>query len=220
MEYSPEIEKLAKKISKDEPTTFEKKINLYSGGISAKLLNADFALSNLKTLRDLPDNSSQSDNSELNVRDQIHFFTDTFFAFLYSAFDVSAQVINQKLRLGIDEKSVSIKRVKQKLKSKLPDHKLNSILDTLLKSRHFSNLDKYRNCSTHRRQIYIRTTAISISETPGYSTTGDLMQVVRYICDDPLKLNPTVNQNRELITYMEGLLKKVIQEIFKLLKNL
>ena len=97
---------------------------------------------------------------------------------------------------------------------------LNTILNQLFRSNCFKNLDRYRNCSTHRRQIYIRVETKTIEETPGYSSTGELITVKRLLCDNPLSLNPIVRQERELISYCENILNRVSKEIISISNNL
>ena len=220
MTSSEIISELAETIASSEPKTYKQKILLYSNGISAKLSNAEYSHANLMKLRDYPDNYNITDDLDVPAGDRIHFYVDSFFAFLYSSFDVTAQVINQKHRLGVDENRVSIKRIKSEIDAKLPTHPLHKTLDDLLKSKYFKNLDRYRNCSTHRRQIYLKTTTMLVSETPGYSSTAKLTSVQRVLCDDPLSLNPSINQNRELINYSRDLLEKVKREIILILKNI
>jgi len=220
MNYSETLSQLAETIADKQPKSYKQKILLYSHGIYAKMLNAEYSHSNLLNLRDHPDNYNITDDLDVSVPDRIHFFTDSFFAFLYSSFDVTAQVINQKLRLGIDENRVSIKKIKEELDKRHPTHPLKKILDDLFKSKYFKNLERYRNCSTHRRQIYLQTTTVSVSETPGYSSTAYLTKVQRLLCDDPLSLNPSIKQKRELTSYSADLLEKVKKEIILILKNI
>jgi hypothetical protein len=220
MTHSETIAELAESLSKKVPKRYKQKILLYTNGISAKLSNAYYSHSNLIALKNLPDDYSSTDDLDVPVPDRIHFFTDSFFAFLYSSFDVTAQVINQKLRLGIDEHRVSIKKVKEEIDKMTPVPSLKRILDSLFKSKYFKNLERYRNCSTHRRQIYLKTTTVSVSETPGYTSTAKLTEVKRILCDDPLSLNPTVRQSRELISYTSELYNKVEKEIYIILKNI
>ena len=220
MTHSETIAGLAESLSKKVPKRYKQKIILYTNGISAKLSNACYSHSNLIALKNLPDEYSSTDELDIPVSDRIHFYTDSFFAFLYSSFDVTAQVINQKLRLGIDEHKVSIKRVKDEIDRITPAPPLKRLLDLLFKSKYFKNLERYRNCSTHRRQIYLKTTTVSVSETPGYNSTAKLTEVKRILCDDPLSLNPTVKQNRELISYTSELYNKVEKEVILILKNI
>jgi hypothetical protein len=171
------------------------------------LKNAEYAFSKLKEFYN--QNDSSISTSGFATSDILHFYLDSFFAFLYSAFDVVAQVLNQKLKLGIDEDKVSFKSVERKLKQDHPGLTTYYCARRILRSRFFKALDKYRNCSTHRRQIYIQSKTTHVSGTPGYTTSGELFRIERIICDDPLTLNPTVNKNKELITYCSDMLKKI-----------
>ncbi len=220
MEVYDIINEMAERISVNEPTKVSKRIKLYSSGVIAKIQHADYALTKLKELSAQSDASSTNQNIEFTVSERLHFYVDSFFAFLYSSFDVIAQVINQKLHLNKDERKVSITSIKGAIDNNCSGITLNTILDQLFRSNWFKNLDKYRNCSTHRRQIYIRAKTITIEETPYYNATSELTTVERLLCDDPFSLNPTVRQERELISYCENILNHVSEEIIIISNNL
>lgn len=131
-----------------------------------------------------------------------------------------AQVINQNMDLSIDEKKVSIKSAKRKIDSGYSGHQVASVLNRIFRSNSFKNLEKYRNCSTHRRQIYIRAETVVIEETPGYSTTGEITSVKRLLCDDPLALTPSVSQQRELVAYCENIFSRVCSDLIDISNNL
>lgn len=215
MDLSRHIDETIIRITTGITTTRAKKIELYSYGILAKYKNAVYALSKLKELNKHTDDKKLVDSDELIVRDRIHFYLDSFFAFIYSTFDVSAQVVNQKYKLGFDEKKVNFKAVATKLKATHLGTDIQNCFSSIVKSNYLVNLEKYRNCSTHRRQIYIRCEATSISETPGYSSTAELITLKRTICDDPYAISPNTAQKRELISYTEKILnwteKKIIE---------
>lgn len=220
MEIKDSISQMAENIAENETTRVSQRISLYLTGVVAKVEHANYALSKLKELSVQSDASTTTHDDTFSVSERLHFYIDSFFAFLYSSFDVIAQVINQKLHLGIDEKQVSIKRVKNNIDINHSGIPLQGILNRLFRSNAFKNLDKYRNCSTHRRQIYIYTKTVVIEETPGYTTTGDLTTVKRLLCDDPLTLRPTVNQERELIKYCENMSTRVYEELERIANNL
>lgn len=215
MDLSRHIEQTITRINTGVTSNRAKKIELYSYGILAKHKNAVYALSKLKELNNHTDDKKLVDDDELIVRDRIHFYLDSFFAFIYSTFDVSAQVVNQKYKLGFDEKKVSFKSVANKLKSTHMGKDIQKSFSSISKSKYLANLEKYRNCSTHRRQIYIRCEATSISVTPGYSSTAELTTLKRTICDDPYAISPSTSQQRELISYSEKILdwteKKIVE---------
>ncbi len=220
MEVYDTINEMAERISANEPTIVSRRIKLYSSGVIAKIQHANYALTKLKELSTQSDVSSSNQDIEFAVSERLHFYVDSFFAFLYSSFDVIAQVINQKLHLDKNERKVSIKSIKDAIDNNCSGIPLNTILDQLFRSNCFKNLDKYRNCSTHRRQIYIRAETVTIEETPGYTATSELIIVKRLLCDDPFSLNPTVRQERELISYCENILNRVSEEIISISNNL
>lgn len=110
--------------------------------------------------------------------------------------------------------------VKNEIDRITPEPPLKRILDTLFRSKYFKNLESYRNCSTHRRQIYLKTTTVLVSETPGYNSTVKLPEVRRILCDNPLIIKPIVKQNREIIKYTSELYNKVEKEILIILQNI
>src|SRR5262249_10145789 len=85
-------------------------------------------------------------------------------------------------------------------------------------STRFKNLERYRNCSTHRRQIYIETT--TRSATPGYKATGLVLSIVRHLCDDPLATNARTKQKRELLLYCTGMFDWVQKQLTKAIQQL
>jgi hypothetical protein len=220
MSLEQEINSMVDRLVPNEPTTRKRKIELYSHGVIAKYKNADYALSKLNELNKHRDDKTIADENDLLVRERIHFYLDSFFAFVYSTFDVTSQVINQKWRIDMDEKRVSIKGIKNHLNNHNNGTDLQTLIDSLCRANYFKNLDKYRNCSTHRRQIYIKCEATLISETPGYSSTADLETVQRYICDDPYALTPNTNQNREIIDYCRKMIDWTESKLIEISKNI
>ena len=220
MNLSSNIEEMVNRIGPPEPQTRKRKIELYSQGVIAKFRNAEYALSQLKDLNKYSDDKTLADDNDLVVRERIHFYLDSFFAFIYSTFDVMSQVVNQKLQMGLDERQVSIKGLKNRLNQNHNGHDLQDCIDVLCRANYFKNMDKFRNCSTHRRQIYVRCEATLISETPGYSSTADLTTVKRLICDDPYALSPSTNQNRELIDYCQKMLEWTETKLINISKKI
>ena len=212
------IDEMVLRIVQGEPALKVRLIKLYSSGVIAKLKNSEYAFYVLSTLASqLPSSTS---TAAFTVSERTGFYIDSFFAFLYSVFDVIAQVINHKLNLGINESAVSFKRVKDILNQQHQGTQLQQIINTICNARFFKELEKYRNCSTHRRQIYIQSTTVQTTETPGYNATKPLPEVVHKLCDDPLTLKPTVARNLELITYCTKILNRVKKEIGKITKAL
>lgn len=218
MDVYVDIESMSNRIIRGESKKIAALIQLYSQGVKTKLRNAEFALTMLRNL------AGQSDDSiyipGFTVLDSIHFYIDSFFAFLYSSFDVIAQIINQKLNMAIDEQQVSFKRVKSKLDQNYQGTILQQICFKLLATTFFINLERYRNCSTHRRQIYIESKTTTRSGTPGYSVSGPLTIIERLLCDNPLILKPKLSQKKELIIYCSKMLKRAKIEIDKIAKTL
>ena len=216
MEVYDHIDAMKSRIIIGEDQSTCDHIILYSTGLCAKLKNAEYALSKIRELYNKSDSSILT--SGFSNGDIFHFYLDSFFAFLYSAFDIIAQVINQKYRLRLNEDRVSFKSVERNLNQSHQNSAIYNHVRNTLNKRFFKALDKYRNFSTHRRQIYIQNRTTQVSGTPGYTTSAEITRIERIICDDPLVLVPTVNKNRELITYCSDILNKTLKENIKLTK--
>ena len=221
MDYKKDIEDRSENIITGLPPTIQSKIKLYSQGIISKFVNAEYAFNRLKELNQSDDTTtSTSDDNDLPPAERIYFYLDSFFAFLYSVYDVIGHIINQKLRENYDEHKVSLKRMKILLDRRHNGTQVQINVDTLTRTRYFKNLERYRNCSTHRRQICIKIEKKAVEITPGYTATDTFNSTTRILCDDPLKINPSFNQERELIEYCEKMLARTKTESLKILKSL
>lgn len=218
MSVYEKIDEMSNRLIQGKPRHISNRIILYSEGVKAKLKNADYALSMITELSPQSDNLITSDSQSFCINDKIQFYVDSFFAFLYSTFDIISHVINQEHRLALDEKDVSFKRVKRNLNQSHQGTNIRQLFNKLSGKVFFKNLDKYRNCSTHRRQIFIET--IIRTGTVGYSTTGDFPEVYRWICDDPLSLKPRTKKERVLVDYCKDMLNKVKSEIINISENI
>jgi len=214
MSVYEKIREMSDRLSRDTPRRISSRIALYSSGVVAKIKNAEYALSKIRELSSQSDNVTTSTEQDFFISEKMQFYVDSFFAFLYSAFDIISHVINQKYRMGLNEKEVSFDKVKRNLNSNPQGNNIQILFDKASKKKYFKNLDKFRNCSTHRREIYIKTT--TETATPGYSTSGNIPIVRRVLCDDPLSLNPKTKQNRELVDYCTDMLDKVKSEISRM----
>ena len=180
--------------------------------------NAEYALSKLTEFCSQIDSSTST--SQFTVSDKVHFYLDSFFAFLYSSFDVVAQVVNQKSHLLIDENQVSIKSIKTKLIQTQLGTPIQVVLKRICTSRFFKVLEKYRNCSTHLRQICIQSQRIETTLTPGYNATVPMPRISHKLCDDPLTINPRFSKNREMIKHCVDSYNKTTKEIGQILNKL
>ena len=225
MKYKDKIEKVQNKlllvVGNSKIKT--RKINIYINGLYGKFENAEYALDKIKEITQ--ETGTYSAYSP-EIDPEIHFYVDSFFAFLYSCLDVLAQILNQYYeelnKLNLDERQISFRKILNVIKNKNLNLPVNDEFEKILSSRYFINLDKYRNCSTHRHQIYIKREQTTISETAGYtSSTGELPTVLWIICDDPFfKLKPSIKQRRDLYDYSKRMydnIKRKIENIINLL---
>lgn len=211
MSVYEKIDEMSNRLNQGERRQIKESIKLYSEGVKAKLKNTEYALSKINELSSQSNDITTSETPDFCVIEKIHFYVDSFFAFLYSTFDIISHVINQKHHLELEEKDVSFNRVKQVLEQRHRGINIQRNFDRISRKIYFKNLDNYRNCSTHRRQIYIET--ITISGTPGYSTTEDMPEILRVLCDNPLSLKPKTNKTRILQDYCDEMFRKVKAEI-------
>ena len=204
----------------------KKKVRLYCEGVKSKLTQAEYSLAQLTLYSNQSDDTTTTtDSEEISITDRVGFYCDAYWAFLYSSLDILAQVINQSQKLGRDEKDVSFKKIEQKLRS--APHmgtRLQRDVSTCLSSFAFRNLDKYRNCSTHRRQIFIREQSfrLTTTDTPGYKTTstGPVTAIRRVICENPLEVTPKIGQLRQIPQYMTENQAKILEFVSDIFKNL
>lgn len=193
-------------------------IELYAEGLKSKFKEAEYALlriSHFDSINARTTTTSQQQHYE--SEDQIRFYVDSFFAFLYSTLDVMSQIIDQRLSLINDEQRVRFKEIVRHLEQSPPHIGLPIQLQctAFKQNRVFIDFERYRNCSTHRRHIYIEwksgvgSRGYPASRTPGW-----------FICDDPFSLVPTLSKNRELIGYCEKTFNRVRKEVFKILRSI
>jgi len=91
-----------------------KLINIYAEGLKKKLWEANFAIKKLKELRNQSDAYQTSTSKEEEITDQIYFYSDAFWAFLYASLDVLGQLVNQILKLNLSEGKTDFKQVDNK----------------------------------------------------------------------------------------------------------
>lgn len=194
----------------------KQRIKLYCEGLKAKAKQAVYALRELSKLENQTDSAvTTTDPNEPPIQERVEFYCDTFWALLYSCLDVLGQIANQAMRLGFDEKDVSFKKIANSICNNHGGSPEDTAFTNCKNSIAFKNLDKYRNCSTHRRQIYICTRTVTVQHSTGYQTitTGDDVTVERILCDNPLDITPRMNQNRLIPQYMESTMNSIFKHI-------
>jgi hypothetical protein len=224
MNVKEKVEALISEADANVPQkTRRQKIRLYAEGVKSKMRQAEYALSQLTSFSDRTDATTTSTAAdEYGISERVEFYCDSFWAFLYSSLDVLAHVINQSLKLGMKEKYVSFKRVSQKLNETKRGTVLQKKVDECLRSIAFKNVDAYRNCSTHRRAICIEEEIKIVRRTAGYNTTatGSVESVIRVLCDKPLVVTPTMNQQRKIPQYLVATKNKITKQIATMLENI
>ncbi len=197
------------------------RIGLYAEGLKSKLTEAEFAI------RKLMEISGQSDkfltptqDDAPTIEDQVYFYTDAFFAFIYASLDVMAQFVNQIMKLKLSEDKTDFKKLNNKLQGNQHKNKrVAKILKQCLRSHPLQRLDKYRNCVLHRRHIYFNESIAGSKGSAGYAAiaTGDVQVVVRVLCDNPYDIKPSINYKHGIPDFMIDMQQKITNYISQIL---
>jgi hypothetical protein len=199
------------------------RFRLYLAGVEAKLKQVDYSLEILSGYADKYDDfTSSTEREQLSIKEQVEFYTDTFWILIFSSLDIVAQIINQVYYFDLDEKSVSFKGIEGKITSQCGSTNLEKEYLSLKNSNLFKNCDRYRNCSAHRRPIYIEEAITHVTHTKGYTVSGTapMQGVERTLCENPLEPVPKCNQGRKLPYYLIYTSDKIKERLIKILNNL
>lgn len=201
---------------------------VYAVGLRAKIEQAEFALNQLSNfIEEIGDTVTATAPQAFLPKSEIYFYSDTFWAFLYSSLDVLAQVINKALKLGMDEEDVTFGRLDRELEQHrtYAGTTIQKKVHGCKVSRTYHWLKKYRNCSVHRRRVYIRRQVqVGTPEYHRISSTGGI-DVGAYnaglftLCDDPYMLKPETEKGRTIPDYMRETKAKILEYIEKILKS-
>jgi hypothetical protein len=200
------------------------RIALYASGLESKLKEASFALSQIRILSaSMP--QSGYDSLGYNDFDRMHFYSDSFWAFERSALDVVAQLINQTEDLGLQEDGCDFRRLISEMENRHPAAPLTASLNNLRNTARIAELNDYRNCSLHRRQVFLQYQQSSkaiVYSTPGYGTsgTGSVVSHEWYVCDNPLDVTPTVGTNRLLPDYCKAVFDDIENQLTTIITSL
>jgi hypothetical protein len=188
-----------------------RKVVLYATGLLEKLKEVEFSLANLREFKDQA-NSKMTSTDIYSIDNKVHFYCDCFWAFLFASLDILGQIINQTNSIGLAEKDVYFKGIIRRIHT---GTSLRNCLNTIIGSRTFRNLEKYRKCSLHRRHIFFEERTLRRSAGYTMSSTRRQEITVRYLCDDPLVNCPKVTQQREVTEYCEKTFEKIKELIGK-----
>lgn len=223
MTVEESIKKLLEKLEHRQLST--PKATLYAQQVEAKFKNARYSLYKLQELKQpLVTDSSMGSSTLLDNSELINFYCECFWDFLRSSIDILAQLINALAPAPLNEKAVDIKQVEANLNPTLHPQ-LKTSVRYLLRIQAFKTLEHYRHCSTHRRQVYIKTIKQeeSIFGTKGYdASTSETKQATyeSYICRNPWDLEPNIDYSRTLDAFCEELLKKVESQMVAIINRL
>jgi len=202
--------------------------NIYTEAVKAKFGQARWSLDILRGMEHLPNedgNSSSSDVfSRISIDDRIIFFCECFWDFLRSGIDILAQLINELRLLGINEDTVSFNGVLNEMNTPAVSvTPLFKALRSCQRSWALKELNSYRHCSTHRRQVCIFGVPVSNPQPLGrvyeYMSTSTT-SVNRYLCSNPSRLRPRASLKRPLIEYNEQILQEIEKRLSTIVNRL
>ncbi len=207
--------------------------NLYAEGIKGNLRLARHCSKMLTIIEPLEKSILQISNeynvqeSEIETEDQVLFYCISQWNLLRASIDILAQLINELRGLGIDERQVDFGRVERAVTTAAPNANLKRALIGLKNSSAFKDLNEYRHCSTHRRQIFIQREITRVNQTlfgtPGYNlqySASEAVSVRRYLCNNPWQLKPRVNRDRSVGIFGQELLRKIERRMITIVNRL
>lgn len=220
------IEALSLKLQRRKLWTDEAK--MYAEAVKAKFQQARWSLDVLRVIEHLPNeegNITSSDVlSRMSTDYRIIFFCECFWDFLRSSIDILAQLVNELRLLGIDEDTVSFSKVFKVMgQSSLSATPLFKALHSCEHSWAFNELNSYRHCSTHRRQVCIFRDPVSNPQPIGkvyeYISTS-IPSVNRYLCSNPSSLHPRPSKKRPLVAHNDEILRAIEKRLSTIVNRL
>ena len=205
------------------------KVIVYSEAIKAKFYQVRWSLDLLREIEHTPNiegnTTSQEAWNRMSTNDKIVFFCECFWDYLRSSIDIIAQLINELRSLEIDEDNVSFYKVRDKMKPSMSTTLLFKALVSCERSWAFKELNSYRHCSTHRRQVCIFEEPSSLQLQPltqvyGYMSGSTAVIWNRYLCCNPSSLHPRLGKKRPVVAHNERILKEIEKRLSTIVNRL
>ena len=191
-------------------------VKLYADCIKAKFYQARWSLDVLREIEHIPNikesTSSQEAWYRITIDYKLQFFCECFWDFLRSSVDITAQLINELKVLRIPETEVTFYKVLENMSSPPSTALLFKAIKSCKSSWAFKELNSYRHCSTHRRQVCIFESPTSpsiVTKSYEYVSESATKKVNRYLCSNPWSLNPRSSLKRPLVNYNERILETI-----------
>lgn len=204
------------------------KADMYAEAVKTKFQQARWSLDILRVIEHIPnaegDTTSSDVLSRISIDDRIILFCECFWDFLRSSIDILAQLVNELRLLGIVENAVSFYKVFNVMGlPPLSATPLFKALHSCERSWAFKELNSYRHCSTHRRQVCIFGDPVSspqpLGSVYGYMTTS-IPSVNRYLCSNPSSLHPRLSKKRPLVARNEEILREIEKRLSTIVNRL
>lgn len=203
------------------------RIRMYAKGLKSKFAQIRFAFQQLQAAHSVSEATTTSIDEILTEEERIQFYSDCFWTFLHSAFEILGQVVNQQMKLIDEEKGVTFKTIVKEMQIHYPNDDLTDRLDTIERSTYYKNVNGYRHSSGHRRPICHDFKRIIRQITPGYEEvnatgSGPLTRttIESILCDNPMDIKPKFKQQRNTIEYSKRALHRSEQLIEFVLNRL
>jgi len=206
---------------------------LYAKGVGGKFCLARHCIDMLAYIEHLDKSEIQVVSSlsmiqmtcNFSTYNQVLFYCESFWNILRSSIDILAQLVNELRSLGINERDVYFGNVNTRVQSNLPNSPLQKAMRSLARSMVFRELNGYRRCVTHRRQVYVHKIrhAISSSGTEGYNyidLSGEYTTVDRFLCRNPWDIDPIVDSSRHVAGFNSKMLQKIEKRMNTIIKRL
>ena len=206
-------------------------VQIYAEGVREKTAQVDYALSRIQSLQALEMYGTTTQGSapletttQISTNDQISFYCDSIWDFLWSAVDITSQLVNVVLGLGIAERWVNFNKLASFLSRRHPNNIITTHVLELQRSLALKQLGGYRHCSTHRRPVYMQAivNTTTVIGRAGYSSviTEPVTQTIsRLLCDNPKQLVPKLT-DREVISYCGKLKRQIEHKISRIINPL
>jgi hypothetical protein len=185
-------------------------LRIYVESLIERFAGVEYALRQIQALSTSTSESCEPFRTQLERRD---FYTNCFWAFAYSAFDILANIINVVYPLAKDEAWTSFGRALTEYDSLSAKNRgsgsslppaLHKRIVRIGNSRYFGQLSGFRQCCLHRRAVCVEDEETTVSRSAPYvdwtdSTAPPAPRVVTIICDKADEMQPRFRKRTNLI---------------------
>lgn len=207
----------------------QRHLGIYVRSLQARFSSMDYSLSELQRLIDLATQPTTEDHSPFESQQEKRaFYSDCFWSFSYSVFDILANIMNTVHREVKDEAWVSFAYAANGYNS-IPNRvrgtsdlpvDVRKTVAAITKRQYFKRLAGYRRCSLHRRAVCAREslTQVSLSAPYQHTTDPNESKMVVLICDDPEDMAPKFSKQRLLEDECAQIRSSIEEDVRKIIR--